>query len=452
MLEKNLNALRKNDFSLAARIEKARPDGNYRVLPAENGYPTMLSFDRGKPVYLHSRYDPVREALAWSAAQGFSPDVSLAVFGFGLGYHVAALLKHLSPGQQLRVYQLGTGPFRKALESVCLADLLSDSRLSLVVEDDQAVLAADLAVFLGIGAQLLIYGPGLRAIPRGPLWEALNEWRVKKASLIRFGGLLEENFKANLPLLSNLPLINEYFGRLFGHPLLLAAGGPSLDGIVPYLRNTEGIFVLAAGTALAPLIKAGIRPDMVMVTDPQPVVAAQLTMLDPGTPLIVLPTVSPDVIKGRFSQLVLALQEGCGPAEAMAAQKGVELIATGGSVSTTALDIAIRMGADPIMLAGLDLAYPGGKMHASGTVHGDNVTMGDDELTVIGNDGAPVATNSVLNIYRRWIERRIERENGREFINLSPSGARIANTKLLAPAFLLKYCNGGGRRHNYVRA
>ncbi|OAT80377.1 motility associated factor glycosyltransferase family protein [Desulfotomaculum copahuensis] len=450
LLETNLNALKKTDSYLASIIEQARADQSCRLLKAANGLPTAVAFDGGKPAFLHSRYDPVREAMSWAEVQKIASVQALALLGFGLGYHVRALINRLQPDQQLRVYQFGLGSFKRALESMNLVDLLLDHRLSLIVEDDQAVLAGDLAGLLKSGAQLLIHEPSLRAFPKGPLWETINEWRIKKASVIRFGRLLEDNYNANLPVLSSIPLINDYFGRLAGQPLLLAAGGPSLDEIIPYLHCKKELFVLAVGTALAPLMKAGIRPDMVIVTDPLPVIARQLTSIDAGTPLIILPTVSPAVISGRFSQLILALQEGFGPAEEMAEQRGAELIATGGSVSTTALDIAIRMGAKPIMLAGLDLAYPSGKMHATGTMHGDNVLWVQDEMVVTGVDGSPVVTTPVLNIYRRWIERRIAQAEDLEVVNLSPSGACIANTKALAPAFLLNYFVGG-KQCNHVQ-
>ena len=40
---------------------------------------------------------------------------------------------------------------------------------------------------------------------------------------------------------------------------------------------------------------------------------------------------------------------------------------TGPSISNTLVDIAIRLGADPILIIGQDLAYTGGRFHAPGT-------------------------------------------------------------------------------------
>jgi hypothetical protein len=121
---------------------------------------------------------------------------------------------------------------------------------------------------------------------------------------------------------------------------------------------------------------------------------------------------------------------------------GAATVETGGSVSTTALDILIRMGAEPVVLVGLDLAFPGDRLHAGGTFYGDfQAGLAGGEL-VANNKGGLVATSKILNIYRRWVEKRISREN-KTFINTSLEGARIAGTVVCHPEYLTGLVCGG---------
>jgi len=50
---------------------------------------------------------------------------------------------------------------------------------------------------------------------------------------------------------------------------------------------------------------------------------------------------------------------------------------SGGSVATTILDIAIKMGGNPIILVGQDLAYVDGKNHAQ---YGSHASIYSPEL------------------------------------------------------------------------
>jgi len=74
-----------------------------QLVPARSGKPTLL-FDG---VYLHSAYDPEKEAETWAkhhlGENEKSRDFLWIVFGCGLGYHVQAL-RNLGI-QQIIVYE-----------------------------------------------------------------------------------------------------------------------------------------------------------------------------------------------------------------------------------------------------------------------------------------------------------------------------------------------------------
>lgn len=104
---------------------------------------------------------------------------------------------------------------------------------------------------------------------------------------------------------------------------------------------------------------------------------------------------------------------------------------TGGSVTTLALDIVLRQGAKTVYLAGVDLAYPAGVSHASGTMdrHTRDIS-GMDPVEAVG--GGIVYADRLFIAYRKWIEAKIKAHPEVAFYNLSDCGAKIEGAR--APA------------------
>lgn len=95
---------------------------------------------------------------------------------------------------------------------------------------------------------------------------------------------------------------------------------------------------------------------------------------------------------------------------------------TGGSVATFALDMGIRLGCRKIICVGLDLGYVGEDSHAQGV--GKKVADTDSLRQVEGVKGGMIYTSKTLDIYRKWIEKRIQRVSEVTLINAS-GGAKI---------------------------
>jgi hypothetical protein len=124
-------------------------------------------------------------------------------------------------------------------------------------------------------------------------------------------------------------------------------------------------------------------------------------------------------------------QQGFPQSEICAGERHCPVYETGGSVTTTALEISIRLGADRIVLVGADLAYTGNKSHVSGTVCEREIASDKDcMVTDIYGQQVPSAQNLIS--YREWIERRIARESdsGITFIDATEGGARIRGTRI----------------------
>jgi hypothetical protein len=78
---------------------------------------------------------------------------------------------------------------------------------------------------------------------------------------------------------------------------------------------------------------------------------------------------------------------------------------------------------------GLDLAYTNNYVHALDTSRRE--LQGTDNLLQVEDiHGNQIFTTKVLNIYRKWIEDRINNITGIEFIDATEGGAKIEGMKI----------------------
>ena len=100
LLKQNIGILRDQAPVLAAQILQV-PGGTLSIQPAKSGMPTALVNSR----YLHSAYDPVREAERWAEerAKDCQGGEAIVLLGVGLLYHVQALRQVLPHDQVIMV-------------------------------------------------------------------------------------------------------------------------------------------------------------------------------------------------------------------------------------------------------------------------------------------------------------------------------------------------------------
>jgi spore maturation protein CgeB len=89
--ETNVNRLEQRDLALAAGMRLSR-GGVLQIVSARTG---MMSA-RANGRWVHSAYDPIKEAQAWAESQSYQEGETLVVFGVGLLYHVEALCARLT--------------------------------------------------------------------------------------------------------------------------------------------------------------------------------------------------------------------------------------------------------------------------------------------------------------------------------------------------------------------
>lgn len=200
-----------------------------------------------------------------------------------------------------------------------------------------------------------------------------------------------------------------------------------MDHGIEVLRyRSKDDIILCVGTSAKRLLEADIVPDYVIISDGGEQIASQLAGLEeyPSIKLLYLCTANAKAVALFQGGKYAVFQKGYDEAEAYAERKKIELVTTGGSVSTTAMDLCIRYGCSRMVCLGLDLAYTNNQSHATGTLSEIATNSKGGTYLVKSVDGKKVATIPSLNMFRKWIEQRIMNEQQVEFINIS-DGAYI---------------------------
>jgi hypothetical protein len=458
LLEGNLRALYARHPELKNLGLESAGEGPLAIEKAACGLPTA----RLGGSFLHSRYDPREEARRQLERELGERPGSAVFFGFGLGYLPEAFLQ-LHPGRPLAVIEPDPGLFRQALAARDLRDLLACPAASWLVgrKAEEAVMELDQKA-PGPLAVLRLRPLYERSLPYYRRLEELvrsltDRREVNLNTLRRFGRLWVRNLLANLPLSLRARGAGELEGLFAGLPALLVAAGPSLDPVLAELgRLAERLVVVAVDTSYRLCRRAGVKPDLLVTVDPQYWNTRHLDWAELEDVLLVSepsahprtfhrPALPPLYFMSSFFPIGELLERVTGPRGRVGA---------GGSVATSAWDLARLAGARPIYLAGLDLGYPGRRTHARGAFFGELshtlsarlrpaehqgfLALTDAGLIpAVSTAGRPTFTDRRMILYRWWFENQLQ-QHGPISYTLSADGTRIDGLEHLPLARLLE--------------
>ena len=437
--------------------ELSGPAPHVRLLPTPSGAPTATV----DGVLLHSRYDPRRDA-AQQVEREIDPEATVVIaLGFALGYQAEAARARL-PEVPLLVVEPDAGIFDAAVSGRDLSRLLADPRVVLHVGGEPEALAGLLETLpLGHPAFLRVR-PELERNP-GPYRaaeEVVRSWILRRDinvnTLNRFGRLWVRNLCRNMDALLACPGVDALEGRFAGMPALVVAGGPSLDAVLPALPEVRRrAVIVSVNTPLRPCREAGVEPDFTVVVDPQYWASRYLDWTAGGHGVLVAePSTYPRVLRrpGAWFFLCSSLFPLGETLETAVGQKGK--LGAGGSVATSAWDLARLLGANPLYAAGLDLGFPGLRTHCKGVYVEDSwLSSSGRRAPVEGSSfrslreiglfavrsasGGVTMTDRRMLLYKWWFENQIRMRPGMECASVCPDSVAIEGMRLVGMDRLL---------------
>lgn len=400
--------------------------GNYSVENCSIGCYTIKSLKNDK--YLHSNVNPYYEARCLIDSCVKEIRVKYAVLGLGLGYHIEALNAKNYGGAQIMIFERDKNMIELCEKYGCR---FSGNNITIIHDPDSSKFT-DFVNSNDCG--IIMHYPSILLYEQTQISSALKHFYASINSWYNFRDEIDINYLNNeINCEGN---VDDLQGKIEGKNVIIVAAGPSLDRSKEVLRkkmnSKEDTVIIAVSTVLKKMLSENISVDYAIVMDPQERTYGHIV----GVENCSIPMIIDSAAFWKFSKeykgyKYIAYQKGYKPAEEKATQNGRRLYETGGSVTTLALDIAIKLGAKSISFMGVDMAFPGGVSHADGTM--DKRERKENNLICIkdvkGND---VYTDSLMQGYLNWIENRIKESPNIEYYNYSDSGAMIKGTKVIS--------------------
>lgn len=429
LYKKNISIVTSNNTSLLKYMNNNinNLDSDYHIEYSSIGLYTLALLQNGKRFYIHSNNNIINEAFTLANSWYSDEKRNYIVYGLGLGYHIKELYQ-LDNNIQIEVFESDINIIQMACGYADISSIFSNSNVKLTFDPDFTQFGKRINR-VDSNTEIVIHYPSLRNIKDKSIKAKLDEYFLQYSSYRNQKRLLNGNFDINIQ--STNHYIDELMPKLKGKDLYIVAAGPSLDKNFMKLKELgENAIILATGTVYRKLLNAGIRPDYFIITDANERVYAQIRGFENETiPMIFLSTAYHGFASNYKGDKYLILQYDYDKSEKYAKEKGVNLYKTGGSVSTTALDIGITLGCKRIIFLGLDLAFTDNFVHATNTSRRELAST-DDLRQIEDINGELVYTSKSLDIYRKWIENRIMDVKDLEIIDATEGGAKIKGMKI----------------------
>src|SRR6185503_18926487 len=193
---------------------------------------------------------------------------------------------------------------------------------------------------------------------------------------------------------------------------------------------------------LRPLVSAGVQPHFVVALDPGEANARHLWDLPPcdETFLVTEASMTPIALEHFRGRTFLFSVSDHQPWPWLAAHgQSRGKLRAWGSVLTSTYDLALRLGCDPVVFVGSDLAFTGNQPYARGVAYEEDWRRLADwgvpleqhwrdvmalwpHLEEPDANGVPVRTAAHLVTFRNWLVEQIGREKGRTIVNATGGG------------------------------
>ena len=381
----NMRRLWRHDAGLAQKIDDLPFDETLHLQPSRKGPPTAcVTTADGRTLYLHSRYDPQREADDFCTSLDADDPACVILCGLGLGYHLKALLRHFGNETAVFVSEPDPVTIKTALETTDLSEELATGHVELLTTLDKAALHERIGRYstqLMLGTLFAVppvareHNAEFHAACRQAILDFASFAKMSVTTLIRNAGITCRNIANNLPTYVTTPPADVFRRKFAGSPAILVAAGPSLAKNIDQLRELRNrAVIIAAQTTLRPLLNRGITPHFVTTLDYSDLSRQFFEGLDipDDVVLVAEPKASWHVIdafrgddsdcRRRVVMLDNEFAHRC-VGETLAKRTPME---AGATVMHLAFYLAQWLQCDPILFIGQDLAFSGHCYYAPG--------------------------------------------------------------------------------------
>ncbi len=449
-IEKNIKAYPTNFLQILNNNEEKIDNLSLEVIETKSEKKSAKVFFNNKQILLHSAYDPIKEANTLiKEIEENKDDLDIVfIFGIGCGYLIDSIKKL---NINIAVIEPSIYFFNLLINNFKLDKILSDYNITFFIggndiEDIEkyiSLIQTKKVKFLVTRSYSSIFTEEALFYQQKVL-SIVDKKIININTISRFDKLWAYNIASNVVEISTHYGVNKFFNKYKNIPAIIVSAGPSLEKNINKLKDmkTKSI-IIAVDTAVKPLQAHNIEPHFIITIDPQKKNAKYLRNIKfTNSIMIAESSIDNEAIrnfKGSifFIDSIFPLAK-----EFMKALGDRGDVTMGGSVSTSAFDFAIRTGANPIIMVGLDLSFPNHQTHIKGSYHEENFFTEINKLDsydsriykvlVSGNlreekniYNETVYTDSRFDMYRNWYEEQCSKYDNIKFYNATEGGVII---------------------------
>lgn len=378
-LKNNLSLLGHKSPELCSLIKKTPNNSQYNITISKSGIPTLSKiFPNGIEKFLHSKYDPLKEATQFIDTKYSNEESNYILIGLGLGYHLNDLHKKVSPQDQIIIFEKDPALVRLALSHNNFSDVLRNPKVSIYVDVNPKKIEK---ILYEHRSNLSIHG--YTPIIIKPIIELDNKYYTQINLAIE-----QAHQKFKLDVNTQAAFSQKFYKNIFNNglsiiespgvltikdtfkniPALVVSAGPSLDKNIGLIRSSENrILIVTVATALQPLLKNNIKPDFVVCIDPNEdtLRSFDINKIPKDLWLIYDPCI-PSSISSLFNKRKIIIESKIELAKWItdhSSKKGD--LGEMSSVAHSAFYLTRYLGCKPIILTGQDLSFEGSRMHCT---------------------------------------------------------------------------------------
>ncbi|MCI9060537.1 MAG: motility associated factor glycosyltransferase family protein [Lachnospiraceae bacterium] len=417
---------------------------------AFNGERILAAKKDGRRLYLAGRRDPKAHPVNQISVLGkIVPNAPVLILGMGNIHYLEELMAQTDESVIVMLYEPLFSVFEKQLERVDFEKIFGRRTVALIVEgiNEGGMEGIVRTLLQGDKIPLMKYFvlPNYVELCREQvnhflelLVKITENYYMGIGTKMFFSPYQAENFYHNVQYIRTGYKAFQLFRAIPDDiPAFVVSAGPSLNKNIKELKRAKNkSFIIAVDTAVKPLLREGIVPDMFATLDGLKPLELVKTEQARNLPLLTMVTAANAILDYHTGKKFF-YDEGYEYVRKMFEMNGKKLegFPTGGSVATLAFSLTCHLGFRKIIFVGQDLAYTDNKSHADGTFQ-DAMPEEDTEefIKVPGNYETEVPTLKNLDSYRKWFGEYIEwwtRGHKTVFINATEGGARIEGTELM---------------------
>jgi len=458
MLTDNIIFLKNNYPKLYEDIENEGACNHKHYIEIENtknNQKTIKVKKGDKDFYLHSKYDPLREAESiinkLEEKENIDENSHVIFYGLGLGYHIDVFTQRY-PNTSFSLYEPSVEVFRHFLENVNLKKLSGDSLEIMQCEFESKYVDIFLSILLNkINKKIII-----TALPiyENVFEEQYNGFFSKFKELIIGKRInLHTNYahqkrwiincmKNLKDILSTPNIVSEKIGVFKDKTAILVAAGPSLNEEIEnlrYIKDNGLAYIFSVGSAINTLIYNNIYPHATSAIDPSAKnqVVFEIVKEKEITEIPIIfgssagyktlenyPGNKYHMITSQDAIALYYLRNDDGSV--------INIVSDAPTVAAATLQLLFILGFDKIILVGQNLGYRDKKRYSEGITY-HRIELTDEELEkgiwVKDVHGNEILTTNGFNSMRRQIESYIKQFPDINVVNTTKGGAKIEGTE-----------------------